>query len=64
MTPIEQATRLAQHSESIIVRQLLAELLTEIDKRDARITELERLNADAIRCNECLNEVAAEAWPK
>lgn len=64
MTPIEQATRLAQHSECPIVRQLLTELLAVIDERDKRIEELERINADVLRCNQCLNDVANEAWPK
>ena len=64
LTPVEQATRLAQHSECQITRKLLTELLAVIDQQEKNISDLKRVNADIKRCNECLNDVAAEAWPK
>jgi hypothetical protein len=63
ISPVEQATRLAEHSECAITRQLLTELLAVIEQQDKAIADMKRINADLRQCNECLNSVAAEAFP-
>lgn len=64
LAPIEQAKRLAVHSECAITRRLLTDLLSVIDQQDKTIADIKRINADLRRRNECLNDVAEEAWPK